>query len=193
MGRWIFGSITPAQTAHRPRREWPFEKKLEYLWRVDVMATIRLSRDVGQRMTPPWSGWRDSQHRLGSGGDRHGRRQRRNVRRRQRRVMAFTRSRQIARPASARELHRTGLDQDRVGRAGLPLLARAGEERIAAAALGTPEDVAQATSASSLRRPQALSPAKPSSSMAAFVIANDNFKGFFYDENIDSRRRSGFA
>lgn len=29
---------------------WPFEKKLEALWRVDVVATLRLSRDAGRRM-----------------------------------------------------------------------------------------------------------------------------------------------
>jgi 3-oxoacyl-[acyl-carrier protein] reductase len=30
--------------------EWPFEKKLEALWRTDVVATLRLTRAVGQRM-----------------------------------------------------------------------------------------------------------------------------------------------
>jgi 3-oxoacyl-[acyl-carrier protein] reductase len=29
---------------------WPFEKKLEALWRVDVVATMRIARQVGQRM-----------------------------------------------------------------------------------------------------------------------------------------------
>ncbi|MCS7306579.1 MAG: SDR family oxidoreductase [Thermoguttaceae bacterium] len=29
---------------------WPFEQRLEALWRLDVVATIRLSRQVGQRM-----------------------------------------------------------------------------------------------------------------------------------------------
>jgi NAD(P)-dependent dehydrogenase (short-subunit alcohol dehydrogenase family) len=29
---------------------WPFERKLQELWAVDVSATIALSRDVGQRM-----------------------------------------------------------------------------------------------------------------------------------------------
>jgi 3-oxoacyl-[acyl-carrier protein] reductase len=32
---------------------WSFEQKLEYLWRVDVRATIQLSRLVGQRMIQP--------------------------------------------------------------------------------------------------------------------------------------------
>lgn len=31
--------------------EWPFEQKLELLWKVDVLSTIRLSRRVGQLMT----------------------------------------------------------------------------------------------------------------------------------------------
>src|SRR5439155_21426701 len=30
--------------------EWPFERKLEALWKVDVLATIRLSRLAGERM-----------------------------------------------------------------------------------------------------------------------------------------------
>lgn len=29
---------------------WPFEKKLDSLWQVDVLATVRLSRSIGQRM-----------------------------------------------------------------------------------------------------------------------------------------------
>ena len=33
-----------------PTADWPFEKKLQLLWDVDVVATIRLSRDIGQRM-----------------------------------------------------------------------------------------------------------------------------------------------
>lgn len=33
-----------------PRADWSFEQKLEYLWQVDVRATIGLSRLVGQRM-----------------------------------------------------------------------------------------------------------------------------------------------
>jgi 3-oxoacyl-[acyl-carrier protein] reductase len=33
-----------------PAAHWSFEQKLEALWRVDVMATIRLGRLVGQRM-----------------------------------------------------------------------------------------------------------------------------------------------
>jgi 3-oxoacyl-[acyl-carrier protein] reductase len=31
--------------------EWPFEEKLAYLWYVDVAATVRLSRLIGQKMT----------------------------------------------------------------------------------------------------------------------------------------------
>lgn len=30
--------------------EWPFERKLEQLWRVDVLGTIELSRAIGRRM-----------------------------------------------------------------------------------------------------------------------------------------------
>ncbi len=32
------------------RAAWPFERKLEYLWRVDVLATVALGRRIGRRM-----------------------------------------------------------------------------------------------------------------------------------------------
>ena len=35
-----------------PAAAWSFERKLESLWKVDVLATIRLSRAVGARMRP---------------------------------------------------------------------------------------------------------------------------------------------
>jgi 3-oxoacyl-[acyl-carrier protein] reductase len=35
---------------------WPFEKKLEALWNIDVLATIALSRSIGQRMKDRGSG-----------------------------------------------------------------------------------------------------------------------------------------
>jgi 3-oxoacyl-[acyl-carrier protein] reductase len=35
---------------------WPFEKKLEVLWNVDVLSTIELSRTIGQRMKDRGSG-----------------------------------------------------------------------------------------------------------------------------------------
>jgi 3-oxoacyl-[acyl-carrier protein] reductase len=38
---------------------WSFDRKLEEIWRVDVMATIRLSRQVGERM-----------RQMGDAGDR---------------------------------------------------------------------------------------------------------------------------
>jgi 3-oxoacyl-[acyl-carrier protein] reductase len=56
---------------------WSFERKLEYLWRVDVAATVRLSRLVGQRMKQQRGngvkgvivnmGWDQAQH--GMSGD----------------------------------------------------------------------------------------------------------------------------
>jgi 3-oxoacyl-[acyl-carrier protein] reductase len=36
--------------------DWSFERKLEELWRVDVMATVRLSRNVGTKMKERGSG-----------------------------------------------------------------------------------------------------------------------------------------
>lgn len=35
---------------------WPFEKKLQALWNVDVMATVELSREIGRRMKERRSG-----------------------------------------------------------------------------------------------------------------------------------------
>ncbi len=33
-----------------PRRQWSFEEKLQHLWQVDVVATVRLTRAAGARM-----------------------------------------------------------------------------------------------------------------------------------------------
>jgi 3-oxoacyl-[acyl-carrier protein] reductase len=32
------------------RRQWTFEQKLDFLWRIDVQAAMRISRNIGQRM-----------------------------------------------------------------------------------------------------------------------------------------------
>ncbi len=45
-----------ADTLTGPAAKWPFEKKLETLWQIDVLATIRISRAVGQRMQTRGSG-----------------------------------------------------------------------------------------------------------------------------------------
>lgn len=52
--------------------DWSFEAKLERLWTVDVLSTIRLSRLIGQRMRSPGGvilnmGW--DQAETGMGGD----------------------------------------------------------------------------------------------------------------------------
>jgi 3-oxoacyl-[acyl-carrier protein] reductase len=39
-----------ADVLTREAANWPFEEKLTALWQVDVVATLRLSRDVGRRM-----------------------------------------------------------------------------------------------------------------------------------------------
>jgi 3-oxoacyl-[acyl-carrier protein] reductase len=39
-----------ADTLTGPAANWSFEQKLDTLWKIDVLATIRLSRAVGQRM-----------------------------------------------------------------------------------------------------------------------------------------------
>jgi 2-amino-4-hydroxy-6-hydroxymethyldihydropteridine diphosphokinase len=45
-----------ADTLTGAARKWPFEKKLQDLWAVDVRATMLLSRQVGQRMQARGSG-----------------------------------------------------------------------------------------------------------------------------------------
>jgi 2-amino-4-hydroxy-6-hydroxymethyldihydropteridine diphosphokinase len=45
-----------ADTLTGEAAKWPFERKLQELWAVDVAATIALSRDVGQRMKAAGSG-----------------------------------------------------------------------------------------------------------------------------------------
>lgn len=52
--------------------QWPFDRKLAQLWQVDVLGTIRISRDVGRRMTAAASkasdavilnmGWDQAEH-----------------------------------------------------------------------------------------------------------------------------------
>ncbi len=97
-------------TAH----QWSFERKLEALSRVDVLATVRLGRSVGARMKAARGGvivnmgW--------DGAARNGRRQRRDVCRSQSRgggLLAEPGA--IAGAGSASELHGPGLDQDPVG------------------------------------------------------------------------------
>jgi 3-oxoacyl-[acyl-carrier protein] reductase len=52
---------------------WPFDRKLDLLWKVDVAATIRVARDVGARMKQRGSGaiinigWDQAEH--GMAGD----------------------------------------------------------------------------------------------------------------------------
>jgi 3-oxoacyl-[acyl-carrier protein] reductase len=51
---WINNAGTDTLTGEAAH--WPFEIKLAELWAVDVRATIRLSRDIGQRMRQQGSG-----------------------------------------------------------------------------------------------------------------------------------------
>src|SRR5487761_673044 len=51
---WINNAGADVLTGEAAR--WPFEKKLEQLWRLDVTATLRLSRLVGVRMKERGSG-----------------------------------------------------------------------------------------------------------------------------------------
>jgi len=56
-----------------PAARWPFERKLEALWQVDVVATMRLGRLAGKRMKEAGGGvilnvgWDGAEH--GMGGD----------------------------------------------------------------------------------------------------------------------------
>jgi len=61
-----------ADTLTGPAAAWSFEQKLEALWKVDVLATIRLSRAAGARMKPRGGviinvGW--DQAKTGMAGD----------------------------------------------------------------------------------------------------------------------------
>jgi 3-oxoacyl-[acyl-carrier protein] reductase len=68
---WINNAGADVLTGEAAR--WPFEQKLEYLWRVDVSATLRLSRLIGARMKARGSGaivnmgWDQAEH--GMAGD----------------------------------------------------------------------------------------------------------------------------
>lgn len=68
---WINNSGADVLTGEAAR--WPFELKLEQLWRVDVTATMRLSRLTGARMKARGSGaivnigWDQAEH--GMAGD----------------------------------------------------------------------------------------------------------------------------
>ena len=72
-----------ADTLTGAAARWPFERKLQELLAVDVTATMRAG--AGRRPADEGVGRRrDLEHGLGPGRDRHGRRQRRIVRGRQR-------------------------------------------------------------------------------------------------------------
>jgi 3-oxoacyl-[acyl-carrier protein] reductase len=45
---WINNAGTDVLTG--PAAEWSFEEKMAALWKVDVVATVRISRDIGRRM-----------------------------------------------------------------------------------------------------------------------------------------------
>ena len=51
---WVNNAGADVLTGEAAR--WPFERKLDELWRVDVTATLRLSRLVGARMKTSGSG-----------------------------------------------------------------------------------------------------------------------------------------
>jgi 3-oxoacyl-[acyl-carrier protein] reductase len=46
----IWANIAGADVLTGDAAKWPFEQKLAALWQVDVLATIGLSRDIGERM-----------------------------------------------------------------------------------------------------------------------------------------------
>jgi 3-oxoacyl-[acyl-carrier protein] reductase len=68
---WINNAGADVLTGEATR--WPFERKLEQLWRVDVVAAMRLSRLIGARMKARGSGaivnigWDQAEH--GMAGD----------------------------------------------------------------------------------------------------------------------------
>ncbi len=46
----IWVNVAGADVLTGEAAQWPFEQKLAALWRVDVLATMSLSRSIGQRM-----------------------------------------------------------------------------------------------------------------------------------------------
>jgi 3-oxoacyl-[acyl-carrier protein] reductase len=52
----IWLNVAGADVLTGEAARWSFEDKLAALWQVDVMATVRLSRDIGQRMKARASG-----------------------------------------------------------------------------------------------------------------------------------------
>jgi 3-oxoacyl-[acyl-carrier protein] reductase len=52
----VLVNIAGADVLTGEAADWPFEKKLAALWQVDVLATIRLSRTLGQQMKGRGSG-----------------------------------------------------------------------------------------------------------------------------------------
>ena len=112
-----------------------FEAKLELLWAVDVAATIRLCRAVGQRMRDQGHGaivtmgWDQAERGMeGDSGELFATTKGA--------VMAFTQPGLSLAPAVARQLPGPRLDQDRMGRDGFRSLAGSRPPRDAHGTLG---------------------------------------------------------
>ena len=113
-----------------------FDEKLDRLWAVDVVATIRLCRAIGQRMKAHRGGsivtmgWDQAETGMeGDSGELFAATKGA--------IMAFTRSLALS-PRPERPGQRPGprLDQDRLGRVGFVRLARAGPPRDSPGPLG---------------------------------------------------------
>ena len=138
---WINNAGTDVLTGEAA--DWSFEEKLAALWKVDVVATLAAvarRRPANARTRPR----RDSEHGLGPGRHGHGRRQRRIFcRGKGRGDGGDAQPGEVARTASARQLHRAGWIRTEWGQqASAEWQERAKRESLLAR-WGEPEDVAR--------------------------------------------------
>ena len=122
---------------------WSFEEKLAALWQVDVVATLRLSRDRRRRMKERGQGvilnmgWDQAETGMaGDSGEMFGADE-------GRRDGGHAQPGAIARAGSARQLPRAGLDSHRVGRQASAEWQERAERESLLGRWGEPEDVAR--------------------------------------------------
>ena len=133
---WL--QIAGADTLTGDAAKDPFDAKLDRLWAIDVVATIRLCRQVGRRMVEQGhgsivtTGWDQAETGMeGDSGELFAATKGA--------IMTFTRS-PVAEPCPprSRQQHRPRLDQDRLGRHRVFSLARPSPPRDPPRPLGNP-------------------------------------------------------
>ncbi len=159
--------LAGADTLTGPDSKSPFDEKLDKLWNVDVVASIRLCRAVGRRMKERGRGsivtmgWDQAETGMeGDSGELFAATKGA--------VIAFTRS--LApqpRARGPRQCRLPRLDQDRVGRVGPEALAGASSPRDPAGPLGSAGGGSRGLPVPGRARPQASSPGRSCGSTAA--------------------------